>query len=376
MMENWDMRLPRLKAPPDHPVAYYHCISRVVDRQFKFGPEEKRRFIALMDEYSQFCGVAIVSYCIMSNHFHILLEVPKPPENLTGHDWLLERLDNLTVSYPIAGGVRQEISRLIGEGNQDLIETVVGKYKALMWDLSAFMKLLKQRFSRVFNLTHDRKGTLWESRFKSTLIGGAGNALLAVAAYIDLNPVRAGIVEDPADYEWSSYGKACRGDTRAMEGIRTAVAGAQGVEKEKVPANEAFEEYRKHVMGKASMDGSASSPNPGEQQRSSTGGNPGEESGALGGASRESVPLGPTKEEILEKVLGRKRVTLGEFVRIRVRSFTDGVVLGSSKFVEEVFRENRERFGPRRKKGGTRVRGLETKENLYSLRNLQKDVFG
>lgn len=218
--ENCDMRQPRIKAPPHHPIAYYHCVSRVVDKQFKFGPAEKDHFVALMKEYSQFCGVDVVSYCIMSNHFHLLVEVPKQPEVLAGHDWLLERLDGLTVQYPVARDARQKILKFMKEGALDLVQDLVDGYKALMWDISSFMKLLKQRFSMLFNKTHNRDGTLWESRFHSTLIEGAGTALAAIAAYIELNPIRASVVSDPAEYKWSSYGMACRGDTRSMEGKR------------------------------------------------------------------------------------------------------------------------------------------------------------
>ena len=68
-----------------------------------------------------------------------------------------------------------------------------------MGDVSAFMKELKQRFSIWFNRSHKRFGTLWAERFKSVLIENAASALRTVAAYIDLNPVRAGLVEDPKE---------------------------------------------------------------------------------------------------------------------------------------------------------------------------------
>jgi REP element-mobilizing transposase RayT len=73
------MRQPRLKAPTSHPVAYYHCISRVVDRQFVLGETEKEQFVSLMREYEMFCGVRVLTFCIMSNHFHLLVEVPQRP---------------------------------------------------------------------------------------------------------------------------------------------------------------------------------------------------------------------------------------------------------------------------------------------------------
>jgi len=77
-----------------------------------------------------------------------------------------------------------------------------------MYDLSEFMKTLKQRFSFWFNKSHERGGPLWNGRFKSVLVESpacheqdfAHNAITTMAAYIDLNPVRAGLVDDPKDY--------------------------------------------------------------------------------------------------------------------------------------------------------------------------------
>src|SRR5881394_2220364 len=70
------MRQPRLKVPADRPVGYYHCLSRVVDRRFVFGEPEKEHFVKLMREYEAFCEVQVLTHSVMSNHFHILLEVP------------------------------------------------------------------------------------------------------------------------------------------------------------------------------------------------------------------------------------------------------------------------------------------------------------
>jgi hypothetical protein len=90
-------------------------------------------------------------------------------------------------------------------------------------DLSEFMKSLLERFTKRFNRTHSRSGKLWEDRFKSVIVG-SGVAARRMAAYIDLNPVRAGMVKDPADYRWSSYGEAVGGgkkgnSKKAREGL-------------------------------------------------------------------------------------------------------------------------------------------------------------
>jgi hypothetical protein len=74
-----------------------------------------------------------------------------------------------------------------------------------------------------YNKENKRVGTLWEERFKSVLLQGGG-ALATVAAYIDLNPVRAKIVEDPADYRWSGYGEACFGVAQSRRALRELVA--------------------------------------------------------------------------------------------------------------------------------------------------------
>ena len=63
------------------------------------------------------------------------------------------------------------------------------------------MKELKERFSRWFNKRHGRRGMLWQDRYRSVLVED-GDALRTMAAYIDLNPVRAGLIDDPKDYRW------------------------------------------------------------------------------------------------------------------------------------------------------------------------------
>lgn len=88
-----------------------------------------------------------------------------------------------------------------------------------MGDVSEFMRTLKQRFSPWYNKKHERFGTLWAERFKSVLVEDSTEALQTVAMYIDLNPVRAGIVEDPKDYRFCGYAEAVAGKKLARKGI-------------------------------------------------------------------------------------------------------------------------------------------------------------
>ena len=95
------MRRARFKAEASVQVAHYHCVSRVVDRNFVLGELEKETFVKLMRRYETYCGVRVLSFCIMTNHFHILLEVPKrpTPENLPTDDELVDRLRFAKSSY-------------------------------------------------------------------------------------------------------------------------------------------------------------------------------------------------------------------------------------------------------------------------------------
>jgi len=194
------MRTRRIKAPSDAESGLYHCISRVVDRRLVFGATEKERFCDLMRRYAFFCGVRVLTFCVMSNHFHLLVEVPRRPDQPPSDHELLERIAAIHSS-----GRARVIRELFARATPEERETLRHRFWRRMGDLSQFLKELKQRFSQWHNLRQGRRGTLWEERFRSVLIGPDGRALTTVAAYIDLNPVRAGMVEQAQDYPWSSH---------------------------------------------------------------------------------------------------------------------------------------------------------------------------
>ncbi|MFU8849343.1 MAG: transposase, partial [Opitutales bacterium] len=190
-------------------------------------------------------------------------------------------------------------------GGEDA-DAIRGRLLARMGDVSEFMKSLKQRFSIWFNQTHDRYGTLWAERFKSVLVEGAGNALQTMAAYIDLNPVRAGLVEDPKDYRFCGYAEAVAhsaGSGRA--GSELAQAGLLRIWADwgRDPGESVFDAaLRSH---RALIFGKGSAPS--------------------GGA------LISRKQAL--KVLEQQGAVLPKaaVLRCRVRYFTDGAILGSSE---------------------------------------------
>ena len=200
------MRVARIKPVRGGvPVSYFfHCVSRIVDRRHVIKDQEKEFLVKWMRKYEAFCGIRVVTFCFMENHIHLLLEIPPPPSEPLSDESLLERLGLVSTKATVVE-TRQLLERLRADGNQAEAEALRRRILGRMYDVSAFMKQLKQRFSQWFNKKHGRCGTLWEDRFKSVLVEGAGVALATMAAYIDLNPVRAKIVEDPKDYRWSGY---------------------------------------------------------------------------------------------------------------------------------------------------------------------------
>jgi REP element-mobilizing transposase RayT len=316
--------------------AIYHCVSRVVDRRFVLGAPEKEQFTRYMRLYEQFCQARVLAFCVMSNHFHILLEVPAAPED-RGASWTDQRLlDHLRGLY---SGVKhreieEQLARLRAQGNHSGAEKLRASFFRRMWDLSQFMKTLKQRFTRWFNRQHERRGTLWEERFKSTLVE-SGLAARTVAGYIDLNPVRAGIVAEPEDYRWCSFAEAAAGHKRAREGLqrvlfereRHATSGERAAEM-LLDWRKAMRRYRQLLTADATR---------GEPQARQSSG--------------EAKPPGDAT-----------------MIRKRIRHFTDGLVIGTKQFVNDAWSATRDRFGPNRPSGARRIRHVETA--LHAMRDL------
>jgi hypothetical protein len=208
-----------------------------------------------------------------------------------------------------------------------LVEREQEQLRRRMGDVSPFMKLLKQRYSISYNQRHTRTGTLWEGRYISILVEGESRALSTIAAYIDLNPVRAGIVKDPAYYRWSGYGEACGGSAAARQGIHAVQSFSRQTQDASWSGTAAA--YRAYLYTH------------GEERR--------DESGRL-------LRVGFSAEDACA-VIGRGgRMPLPDLLRCRVRYFRDGLAFGSRAFVEGVFDRNRTHFGAKRKTGARRMR--------------------
>jgi len=184
-----------------------------------------------------------------------------------------------------------------------------------------------------------------------------------MAAYIDLNPVRAGMVADPADYRWSSYGEAMGGGPKgdgkkARAGLVRAIMAHKG-----------YEADARHWPGEVSRNYRMILLEEGEEKLR-------EVANKAGKLEVKVVRKGLKKAAVdaeMERLQRGRGVALGKMLLCRVRYFTDGAVIGSRGFVDEVFRMCRDRFGPQRKDGARKLRGnaAAAAGTLWSVRDLK-----
>jgi len=326
----------------------YHVMSRTAGGEMLFGDIEKEAFVRVMRRLERFAGVEILTFAVMSNHFHLLVRVPDRAKFLRrfegpqGEEKLLEHL-TLLYSKAYVTALRHELSDLRSKGMHGPAEELLERYRSRFCNLSQFVKELKERFSRWFNKHHGRHGTLWMDRYKSVLVQD-GDALRTMAAYIDLNPVRAGLAQDPKDYRWCGYAEAVAGSKRARRGLCRVVDSPLDSWNEKAGRSDlsAAEWYRCWLFGEGV-----------EVEKSAV-------SSGRKGISKEEA------KQVLEK---GGQLSLSELLRCRVRYFSDGVAIGSRSFVEGFFTERREHFGSKRKDGARKIG--ETTVGLFSLRALR-----
>jgi REP element-mobilizing transposase RayT len=345
----------------------YHVHSRVVDRRFVLGTEEKEKFRSYMRMQENFTGCRVLSYCLMDNHFHILLEVPPMAGGGISDEELLKRLSAIYGEVFVAG-VAQELTDARAKvyssesGMDESVNAIHKRFTYRMQNLAEYMKGLLQRFSQWFNRVHSRSGVLWEDRFKSVIVED-GVAARTIAAYIDLNPVRAGMVRDPAEYRWSGYGEAVGGGKKgdgkkAREGLVRAYFCDQGVGFDAGKWQEVSRLYRR-------MMGLAIGRKPGRA-----------------GVSQSATGFGQTTKNTAELLESEDNETALEdpgparMLYCRIRYFTAGAVIGSKEFVNEAFSSARDRFGPKRKDGARKLKGdaAPASHALWSLRDLRKGI--
>jgi len=300
-------RIARIKVRGEQTV--YHVMSRTALDGFVMGDVEKDFLLNLIKRLSGLYFAEIIGFCLMGNHFHLLTRMH------VGADFTDDDIRKRYEGFFAAGGEDKPL---------DLTDGQISHFRSKWEDLSEFIRDIKQGFSRFYNRRHNRRGFFWAERFKSVIVDN-GDTLINCLAYIDLNPVRAEMVEKPEQYRWSSIGyhiqRNNEDDLLSLD-FGLAQFGHDN-------ADERLPHYRKFLY----------------------------EKGDIADVDREQAR-------------GFRLNEVDRF-RYRTRYFIDSGVIGSKEFVDSMYQRFKHHFISNKEKRPKPIKGLE---NVYSLKRLSESI--
>ncbi len=270
------------------------------------GDVEKDYLLDLIKRLSSVYFGEVMGFCLMGTHFHLLVRMHP------GDDYSDEEIKRRFKLY-YGDDKKRELS--VGQ---------IPYFREKWGSLSEYVKEVKQGFSRFYNKRHHRKGFFWSERFKSVIVDN-GETLINCLAYIDLNPVRAGIANKPEAYRWCSLGYHVQSNNR--EGFLSLDFGLRefGVKDEKAK----LRYYRRYVYEKGGLK---------------------------------------TAEKEREKDFEIRDI---DRFRYRTRYFTDSGIIGTKAFVARFYQVFKHHFSSRHEKQPKVIEGLD---GIYSLKRLSESL--
>ena len=291
----------------------YHVMSRTALDGFPLGDIEKDFMLDLIRRYAALYLVEILGFCLMGNHFHILVKM-FPEYKFTDEQ------------------IKKRYVEFYGD-DRAFADGWIPSLRVKLSSLSEFMREIKVGFARYYNRWNNRRGYFWGDRFKSVIVEN-GETLINCLAYIDLNPLRAGLVERPEKYRWNSLGYHVQ--TGNKDNFLSLDFGLKefGV----LNAGERLKHYRRYVY----------------------------EAGSVNRSDK------PAASVIDSSVLEKERKDDFELKRVRrfrhrTRYFTDSGIIGTKEFVSDNYRRFKDLFMSKKDKIPKPVAGLD---GVYSLKRL------
>ena len=302
-------RIPRIMITGE-PTAY-HIMSRTALEGYPVDDVDKDFFVGQVVKLSKLFFLEVLGFCCMGNHFHLLVRMR--PETDFSDSELKRRLAAFYETEPI----------FYEDGQLPYLREKLSS-------LSEYVREIKVRFTRFYNKRHGRKGYFWGDRFKSVVVEN-GETLINCLAYIDLNPVRAGLVSRPEDYRWNSIGYHIqtknKGDFLSLDfGLRQFG---------EMDDKERLRRYRRFLYETGAMDKGK-------------------------GIQIDASVI--EKERNNDFQLTRTRRFL-----YRTRYFTDSGIIGGKAFVSDTYQKTKEKFQAKRDKIPKPISGLS---GIYSLKRL------
>ena len=297
--------------------AIYHVMSRTALDGFPLKDVEKDFLLDLIRRLSKLYLVEILGFCIMGNHFHLLVKMI-PEFKFTDAD------------------IKKRYVEFYGDDGA-FAEGHLPHWRQKLSNLSEFVREIKVGFARYFNRRHNRRGYFWGDRFKSVIVEN-GETLINCLAYIDLNPLRAGLVERPEQYRWNSLGYHVQ--TNSRDNFLSTDFGLKefNVKSKK----ERIRGYRRYVY----------------------------EAGSLNQPEKGNVKV--IEDKVLQKERRRAfQLSRTDRFRYRTRYFTDSGIIGSKEFVAENYQRFKHLFFSKHEKKPKPIKGLE---GMYSLKRLSEII--
>jgi len=204
------MTMPRSSIVSLDETPWYHCVSRCVRRAFLCGKDKltgkdfshRRGWIAeRIKKLSEVFCIHVAGYAVMSNHYHVILYVDRDMALSLDDREVIERWTRLFQGTDVMRKF-MDGEELI-DGERDVLLRSVEEIRGRLYSLSWYMRTLNEYVARLANKEDGARGRFWEGRYKSQALLDE-KALLAALAYVDLNPVRAGIAKYPEESEFTS----------------------------------------------------------------------------------------------------------------------------------------------------------------------------
>jgi putative transposase len=297
--------------------AVYHVMSRTALDGFPLKDIEKDFMLDLIKRFSALYFTEILGFCLMGNHFHLLVKMI--PENRYTDEQIQKRFE------------------LFYGDSREFTEGQIPYLRDKLSSLSEFMREIKVGFARYYNRRHNRRGYFWGDRFKSVIVD-KGETLVNCLAYIDLNPLRAGLVDRPEAYRWSSLGYHLQ--TQNKDRFLSMDFGLKefSVKSQK----ERIRRYRRYVY----------------------------EAGAIGRPDTMQTKV------INEKVIAKERkkefeISRTSRFRYRTRYFKDSGNIGSKEFFAVNYQRFKHLFYSKHEKKPKPIKGLD---GMYSLKRLSEMI--
>jgi REP element-mobilizing transposase RayT len=292
-------------------------MSRTALDDFPLKDLEKDFMLDLIKRFSALYLTEILGFCLMGNHFHLLVKMI-PESRFTDED-IQKRFEMFYGD-----------SRAFSKGQIPYLRTKLSS-------LSEFMREIKVGFSRYYNRRHNRRGYFWGDRFKSVIVE-KGETLINCLAYIDLNPLRASIVDRPEEYRWNSLGYHVQTNNRD-DFLSTDFGLKEFNVKSK---KERIRRYRRYVY----------------------------ETGSVNQPEKGTVKV--INGKLLEKERNREfELSRSDRFRYRTRYFTDAGIIGSKEFVAINYQRFKHLFHSKHEKKPKPIKGLE---GMYSLKRLSEFI--